>query len=205
MARTAPLSPSTMKPNTTISTVSARLREAARDDGREFPLEFDRVYRQWFREVSRWVRAIGGLDADVDDLTQEVFLVVRRKLPSFDGRNLPGWLYAIAQRTVSQHRRRAWVRRFFQPPANYLEQVVDDAPGPAQDLERKEAQRIANRALKALSASHRTAFILHEIEGYSCEEIARLEGVVVQTIYSRLHYARKEFLGQLSKYTEEQT
>ena len=71
---------------------------------------FEQVYVQWFHEVSRWARAFGGLDADLDDLTQEVFLVVRRKLPEFDGRNLSGWLYRIAQRTVRDYRRRAWFR-----------------------------------------------------------------------------------------------
>ena len=60
---------------------------------------FEEIYAKWFHEVSRWVRAFGGLDADLDDLTQEVFLVVRRKLSAFDGRNLSGWLYRIAQRT----------------------------------------------------------------------------------------------------------
>lgn len=194
-----------MKSNATIPTVSVGLREKERDDAHDVPLDFDEVYRRWFRDVSRWVRAIGGLHADVDDLTQEVFLVVRRKLSTFDNNNLQGWLYAIAQRTVSQHRRRAWVRRFFQPPANYLEQIVDDSSNPAEDLERKQAVSVANRALKSLSTQHRTAFILYEIEGYSCEDIARLEGVVVQTIYTRLHYARKEFLRRISEHAEEQS
>lgn len=193
-----------MKSNATLPTVSVGIRETERDDTQDAPLVFDDVYRRWFHDVSRWVRAIGGLEADVDDLTQEVFLVVRRKLSAFDGRNLPGWLYAIAQRSVSQHRRRAWVRRFFQPPAYYLEQIIDTSPNPAEDLERKEAERLANLALRELSVPQRTAFILYEIEGYSCEEIARLEGVGVQTIYTRLHYARKEFLRRMSEHTEEQ-
>ncbi len=191
-----------MKSNLSTPAVRVHRELPHADDRRDVPTDFDEIYRRWFHEVSRWVRAIGSLDADVDDLTQEVFLVVRRKLPSFDGKNLPGWLYAIAQRTVSQHRRRAWVRRFFQPPANYLEQIVDEAANPARDLERKEAQRVLERALRRLSRQHRTAFILYELEGYSCEDIARLEGVVVQTIYSRLHYARKQFLAEVATNAE---
>ncbi|HEY3667719.1 MAG TPA: sigma factor, partial [Polyangiaceae bacterium] len=50
-------------------------------------LTFEQVYAQRFRDVSRWVRALGGSDADLDDLTQEVFVVVERRLPDFDGRN----------------------------------------------------------------------------------------------------------------------
>jgi RNA polymerase sigma-70 factor, ECF subfamily len=162
-------------------------------------LDFDEVYRRWFHEVSRWVRAFGGLEADVDDLSQEVFMVVRRKLPDFDGSNLAGWLYRISHNTVRQHRRRAWVRRFFPSPAGYLEQIVDDAPDPAQEAERKDAQRLLSLALSRLSDAQRTVFILYEIEGYSGEEIAQLEGAPVNTVYTRLHYARKEFAKQVAK------
>src|SRR6267378_8592672 len=73
-------------------------------------LTFEQVYSSSFNDVARWIRALGGLPADVEDLTQEVFLVVRRKLSGFDGRNLRGWLYRIAQRTVRDYRRRAWFR-----------------------------------------------------------------------------------------------
>ena len=48
--------------------------------------------------------------SDTEDLAQEIFLVVRRKLDRFDGGNLAGWLYRIAQLTVRDHRRRAWFK-----------------------------------------------------------------------------------------------
>jgi hypothetical protein len=68
-------------------------------------LTFEQVYSSSFNDVARWIRALGGLPADVEDLTQEVFLVVRRKLSGFDGRNLRGWLYRIAQRPTTTTRR----------------------------------------------------------------------------------------------------
>jgi len=157
------------------------------------PVDFDEIYSRWFHEVSRWVRAFGGLDADLDDLVQEVFLVVRRKLSHFDGKNLPGWLYRIAQRTVSDYRRRAWFRRFFQPERQAFEQVVDPAPSPESNVERRDAERIVVGVLSKMSPTRRTAFILFEIEGYTGDEIAELEGVPVKTVYTRLHYARKDF------------
>ena len=146
--------------------------------------------------MSRWARAFGGLDADLDDLTQEVFLVVRRKLSHFDGRNLSGWLYRIAQRTVRDYRRRAWYRRLLakrhegdRPERESVEPGAD----PSEVLERREAEHLLRQILGKMSESRRTAFILFEIEGYTGEEIATLEEVPINTVWTRLHHARKEF------------
>jgi RNA polymerase sigma-70 factor (ECF subfamily) len=168
-------------------------------DPQAHPLDFDQIYNLWFHEVSRWVRAFGGLDADLDDLVQEVFLVVRRKLDGFDGVNLPGWLYRIAQRTVSDYRRRAWFRRLFHLRREVIEDIVDTAPNPEHHAERRDAARLLAQLLAKLSPARRAAFILFEIEGYSGEEIARLESIPVKTVYTRLHYARKDFLRLVSQ------
>ena len=118
---------------------------------------FEQVYVQWFHEVSRWARAFGGLDADLDDLTQEVFLVVRRKLPEFDGRNLSGWLYRIAQRTVRDYRRRAWFRALLPKKHEPTTDKEISPPDPAELAERHEAQRmlVQNLAKDGRVAPHR--------------------------------------------------
>jgi RNA polymerase sigma-70 factor (ECF subfamily) len=165
---------------------------------------FEEVYTRWFHEVSRWVRALGGLDADLDDLTQEVFLVVRRKLGQFDGKNLRGWLYRISQRTVRDYRQGAWFRRFFERKP---EKRIDREPSsirigpldPGEVFERREAERLLLGLLDQMSETRRTAFILFEIEGYSGEEIATLERVPVNTVWTRLHHARKDFLALIAQ------
>ena len=48
-------------------------------------LTFEEVYAQGFRHVVRWIRALGGRDADLEDLAQETFVIVRRQLPTFCG------------------------------------------------------------------------------------------------------------------------
>ena len=154
---------------------------------------FEAVYDRWFDDVSRWVRAFGGLDADLDDLVQEVFLIVRRKLPKFDDRNLPGWLYRITQRTVRDYRRRAWFRRALLKRDGDRPETRSSDPDPSQVLERREAERFLVQILAKMSASRRTAFILFEIEGYTGEEIAALEEVPVNTVWTRLHHARRDF------------
>lgn len=159
-------------------------------------LSFEQVYTSSFNDVARWIRALGGLPADVEDLTQEVFLVVRRKLSAFDGRNLRGWLYRIAQRTVRDYRRRAWFRRVFLGGAATPE-PYDTAPSgsdPSDIFERKEAEGILHALLGQMSEVRRTTFILFEVEGYSGEEIAEMQAIPLNTVWTRLHHARKEFL-----------
>jgi RNA polymerase sigma-70 factor (ECF subfamily) len=80
-----------------------------------------------------------------------------------------------------------------------LEEVVDPAPNPERHAERRDAERILVQLLSKLSPVRRTAFILFEIEGYSGDEIAELEGVPVKTVYTRLHYARKDFIRFVSQ------
>ncbi|HEX6241225.1 MAG TPA: RNA polymerase sigma factor [Polyangiales bacterium] len=157
------------------------------------PLDFNTVYATYFHSVSRWVRAFGGLSADVDDLTQEVFLVVERRMDSFQGGNLAAWLYGIVRRTVRDHRRKAWFRRWLSGADPEAADAGAETPDPGVSLERKEAQRLVATILQEMSAVRRSTFVLFEIEGYSGEEIAQLESVPVNTVYTRLHHARKDF------------
>jgi RNA polymerase sigma-70 factor (ECF subfamily) len=165
----------------------------------EEAISFEEIYSRWFDDVSRWVRAFGGLDADLDDLVQEVFLIVRRKLPKFDEGNLPGWLYRITQRTVRDYRRRAWFRRALLNRDGDRPETNSNDPDPSQVLERREAERMLVQILAKMSASRRTAFILFEIEGYTGEEIATLEDVPVNTVWTRLHHARKDFYALIDR------
>ncbi len=167
------------------------------------PEDFSTIYSQWFHEVARWVRALGGLAIDHEDVTQEVFMVVRKKLHLFDGQNISAWLYSIAVLAVRQHRRRAWVRRVVlgdheEPPHS------DGSTGPAALLERKEERRVLVQLLSRMKEVRRTTFILFEVDGMSGEEIARLQGVPLATVWTRLHYARKEFMSLVGQWRRDE-
>ncbi len=169
--------------------------EASSERSNTNALTFEEVYAQGFPHVVRWVRAFGGLEADLDDLAQETFVVVRRQLPKFDGRNLAGWLYRITQRTVRDYREGAWFRRTWgerHDDKRGRRESVAPQPDPSEVLERREAIRFLTQLLAKISESHRTAFVLFEIEGYTGEEIAQLEEVPLNTVWTRLHHARKE-------------
>jgi RNA polymerase sigma-70 factor (ECF subfamily) len=156
-------------------------------------LSFDSVYRTWFYDVARWVRARGANEADIEDLTQEVFIIVRRKLDQFDGRNLAGFLYRITERTVRDHRRSSWIRNFFRRPASLPELEAPQADS-LQALQQQEKRRALDRILAQMSEKRRTTFVLFEIEGYSGDEIAKIQSIPVETVWTRLHHARKDFL-----------
>jgi RNA polymerase sigma-70 factor (ECF subfamily) len=161
--------------------------------------DFSSIYDEWFAEVARWVRALGGPEADLEDLTQDVFVVVQRTLPGFDGRNLPGWLYRITRRAVRDHRRKAWFRNLFLRPREVaLEELAEAGPSPAELYERREAERRLFQLLEGMSEKRRSTFVLFEIEGYSGEEIAALENVPVATVWTRLHHARKELAARVA-------
>jgi RNA polymerase sigma-70 factor (ECF subfamily) len=169
--------------------------------GADARAEFRAIYDAWFEDVSRWIRALGGVEADRDDIVQEVFLVVRRRLKDFDGVNLPGWLYRITSRQVRDFRRRAWVRHIFTRRRSQEPDVLPHGgTSPAAALERKEEQRVLQGLLAKLAEARRTTFVLFEIEGLSGEEIARIQEIPVNTVWTRLHHARRQFFSLAARY-----
>jgi RNA polymerase sigma-70 factor (ECF subfamily) len=175
--------------------------------GRE--LDFSALYDDWFGEVYRWLRALGAPDRDREDLAQEVFLVVRRRLHAFDGRNVAGWLYQIARRQVLRHKRLAWVRRVLgrssiesadAPPGNRATPLLaaSSAPSPLAALEAKERRALLDRLIAGLSEKRRVVLVMFEIDGYSGDEIAEILDVPINTVWTRLHHARRDFLAALA-------
>jgi RNA polymerase sigma-70 factor, ECF subfamily len=161
------------------------------------PLTLEDVYRDHFDFVFRQAARLGGPGIDAEDAAQEVFMVVARKLHTFDSTSLiTTWLYGITLNVVRSLRRRARIRRLFE----IGERAEGKSEVPVRSVDRAEvldAHRIAYAILDKLAPKKREAFILAEFEGLSCEEIAQLTDSKTETIWSRLHYARKEFAERL--------
>jgi len=159
------------------------------------------VFDEHARYVLRVVRYLGVREADVQDVCQEVFVTVHRKLPTFEGRSsIRTWLYRICQRAVSDHRRRAHVRREIPTDASADELVGRAGP----DLgARAEARDALLRALDGLDADKREVFVLYEVEGLTMTEVVAILGCPLQTAYSRLHAARKLVAATLAPDAEE--
>lgn len=149
---------------------------------------FADVFREHARYLWRALLGLGVRAADVDDACQEVFLVVHRRLPEFDGRSIRSWLYAICLRVASDYRRSARVRHEIPVPE------VPDAPFAARQQTELESSELWKRLLSALDeldAQKRGAFVLYEIEDLTLREVAEALDCPLQTAYSRLQSARE--------------
>lgn len=162
-------------------------------------LEFDDIYNNWYDDVSRWIRAMGGPDIERDDLVQDVFIVVHRRLADFDGRNLAGWLYQIARRRVRDYRRLLWVKNLITRRSPLPETLTQDRPGPVEDLETKEKRILLETLLAKLNESERAALVLFEVEGYSGQQIAEVQQVPINTVWARIHKARRKLQQNLER------
>jgi RNA polymerase sigma-70 factor (ECF subfamily) len=161
-------------------------------DAHAQPIDAETLYRAHGPFVASFLRHMGTQESDLDDSVQDVFIIAHRKGGYQPGSASPRtWLASLAFRVVLA-RRRARARR---PKTDAtVDTLSDESPSPAHVVEARRALQRVQAVLEHLSLEHRAAFILHEIEGESCERIAEMWDVPVGTIYSRLHHARKRFL-----------
>jgi RNA polymerase sigma-70 factor, ECF subfamily len=139
--------------------------------------------------------------AEAEDLTQDAFLQVFRKLATFRGDSaLSTWLYRIAVNTVLMHFRKKALRQVsLDEPYNQDAKQVRREYGSRDGRLVSSVDRIAlTRAIKELPVGYRTIFLLHEVEGYEHQEIAELLDCSVGNSKSQLHKAKlriRELLG----------
>ncbi len=161
-------------------------------------LAFEALYREHFSYVWRTLLRLGAREADAPDLAHDVFVVVHRKLASFDAsRPVKPWLFGIAFRVALDHRRKASTTREL-PDAERAERAVSTTPSPEQALDARVAHERVTRALAEVDLEQRAVFVLHELEGMSMPEIAAVIDAPLNTLYSRLRLARAAFLLALS-------
>lgn len=157
-------------------------------------LGFSEIYREHAATVARWAVRLGGPDVDCEDVVQDVFVTVNRRLAEFRGEAKVGtWLFRITERTVANHRRKERVRRFFARAFGSGQPIERGGLTPAELLERREESLALYRTLDRLSAKHRRVLILFELEGRSTDEIAELLAARPGTVRVWLHRARAEF------------
>lgn len=153
---------------------------------------FERLYRRHVARVNslaRWLLDTG----EADDAVQEVFIRVWQKLHTFAGQSAFGtWLHRVAVNHLLRRRQTAGIAR--------KRQVADEnlmlaAPGV---LERPDLRVAIERAVELLPAGAREVFVLHDMEGYKHDEIAKLLDVDPGTSRSQLHRARMLLRQQLA-------
>jgi len=155
------------------------------------PPTFRQIYDEHFAFVWRLAANRGVPARALEDVTQEVFIVVHRKLPEFEGRSsLRTWIAAIVRRVIADYVKKRGNRAAgdetltIEPPAGV---------SPAEQLERKLALELLDGLLNKMTSDQREVFVLHEIEHLSGAEIAALTASNENTVWTRLRAARRIF------------
>jgi RNA polymerase sigma-70 factor (ECF subfamily) len=165
---------------------------------------FAALYEAEFAFVWRSARRLGAPQASIDDIVQEIFVVVYRRLAEFEGRSLiRTWLFGIVVNVVRAHRRslRAKHPHTLRTEAGLdTEALADPAPGPQELVAAFEASRVVERLLEGLDDDKRAVFVLAELEQMSAPDIALAVGVPLNTVYSRLRLARQEFAAAAARH-----
>jgi len=157
---------------------------------------FEEVYEQHFAFAWRNLRRFGVPRSHLDDATQDLFLVVHRRLQDFEGRSsLRTWLAAIAWKIASEFRRGQARKGNHEPLSDDLR---DRGPDPQEATLQSEALQRLDRLLRQLDDDKRAVFVLTEMEQMSAPEISEILGVNLNTVYSRLRAARKAFEAALA-------
>jgi RNA polymerase sigma-70 factor (ECF subfamily) len=149
-------------------------------------------YDRYAGFVLRTARRLGIEQDEVEDVAQEVFSVAFSRLHTFKTGELTTWLYRICSNRVTDRHRRRGIRRTL---AHLLGGDSSQQHPAAQerDLERNEAERMVSEILSRMSAKKRDVFVLFEIEGLPGDQIAARLGCPVDTVWTRLFHARREF------------
>lgn len=151
---------------------------------------FEELYERHSRRVYSLCLRMTANTAEAEDLAQEVFIQLHRKVGSFRGESqFTTWLHRL---TVNQ------VLMYFRRKGSRSEQVTEDGESPQQIVQGTEdpsrmrvVDRIAlDKAVGQLPPGYRAVFVLHDVEGHEHEEVARLLGCSVGTSKSQLHKAR---------------
>ena len=160
------------------------------------------MYESCAKLVWRNLRRLGVPEAALEDAAQDVFLVVHRRLPEFEGRSsLRTWIFGIVLRVAARHRRKArGVAVRETPIPNELGHALS-APaheGPFERTLHRQATGLLHQVLERLDDERRALLIMVDLEQTSVAEAAEALEINLNTAYSRLRAARRAFETELN-------
>jgi RNA polymerase sigma-70 factor (ECF subfamily) len=160
---------------------------------------FHTLYDAEYSYVWNTLKRLGVDRAELKDLAQDVFLIVFRRFGEFDGsRPARPWLFGIAYRLVSNRRRH--LRSVPEQAGGVAtESLASTVAGPEEAARAREDRELLARALGALDLEKRAVFVMHEIDECAVPEIARELSIPLNTAYSRLRLARRDFAEALRR------
>jgi RNA polymerase sigma-70 factor (ECF subfamily) len=173
------------------------------DDG---DLKFQQVYDEYYAKVYNYLKRMVG-DAEVEDLTQEVFIKIGQALETFRGESqLSTWIHQIAKHAAFDRLRGARSRNDQTTAIEDGQEEKDrniwtgeQAATTEQKMIRREMNGCIREVIDTLPDPYRTVIVLSEIEGLKDSEIAKIIGLSLQATKIRLHRARAKLKEALSK------
>jgi len=158
------------------------------------------VYEAHFDFVWRTARRLGSPEALLDDVVQEVFVVVQRRLSEFEGRSeLRTWLFSITRRIVRAHMRQ--IVRHGRASIDDLPEIADvTTPDAESRLCADEDTRLLYALLDELDDEKREVFVLSELEEMSGPAIAEALDLHLSNVYARVRVARQAFDAALRRH-----
>ena len=156
-------------------------------------MTFDDLYDRHFDFVWKSLRRLGVPLADLQDVTQEVFVVVHRRLPEFEARaKVTTWLFQICLHSARDRARRAHVRREV-ADGKTTDALVSEHDDAERLLERRDDVALFDSVLDLMTLDQRTVFVMFELSDMTGEEIASTLELPLGTVYSRLRLGREAF------------
>ncbi len=153
--------------------------------------ELTALYRAEFPYVWNVLFRLGVAGPEREDIAQEAFAAAFKQWPTYDrARPVKPWLFGISYRLVRDFRRKhqnRFEREGLDPESPDLARNAEDFVAQQQGL------KLVQRALDAMELDRRAVFVMHEIEGHPIPAVSDELNIPLNTAYSRLRLARKEF------------
>jgi len=161
--------------------------------------DFPTIYDRYFAFVWRLAANSRVPHSHLDDVVQETFLVIHRRLPSFEGRSsLRTWIAAITRNTAAEFVRRK--RHQMLGTAIDPDASASAAMSPAEQLEAVAAAELLDKFLDELPEEQRDVFLLAEVEQMTANEIAAVLETNPNTVRTRLRAARMSVQASLARH-----
>ena len=188
-----------IKPKQTIDIKSAKDYELTKLSAKGDMMAFEEIYNRHHRRVYSICLRMLQNTTEAEDLTQDVFIQLHRKIGSFRGDSaFTTWLHRLTVNQVLMHFRKRNVK--FEKTTEEGETPIQIVGGTQNPRKMPVVDKIAIQdAIAQLPDGYRNVFVLHDVEGYEHEEVARILGCSVGTSKSQLHNARLKLRKLLQK------
>lgn len=155
---------------------------------------FRSLYVEHYPVVSRMAKRLGTPASELDDVTQETFAKAFKSLDKFHGGNFGFWIHRICANVVTDHHRRRNVRETLgRLWGRETKAELEAGTEPGGEGHGVDPEAFVGKVVAHMKPKHREVFVLFEVEGVPGEGIAERMGCPLNTVWTRLFHARKEF------------